>query len=196
MMRISNRQRVLGLALAALASFGFAGCDDDVIYVHDGPPAIPTGVTTVTGDGQVEIYWNPVLEDDVAGYNVYRSPTLTGAYYHTAQLVGRESTGYLDLNVTNGVTYYYAVDAYDFAGNESDLSYEDAFDTPRPAGSGEVLYASDVIPAQSGLDFSEYFTSKSSRRSMISMSSSAISKCGSPALQVVIEVCWPVVRLP
>ena len=144
------------LAIAVLVGLALTGCNDDVVYVDDGPPAIPTGVSTVTGDGQVEILWYPVREDDVAGYGVYRSSTLNGTYDRIATVRGAESTSHVDRDVTNGVTYYYAVDAFDRAGHESDLSYEDAFDTPRPAGTGVVLLALQDVPALSGLDWSDW----------------------------------------
>jgi fibronectin type 3 domain-containing protein len=123
-------------AIVGLAALALAGCNDDVVHVEDGPPAVPTGVTTITGDGQVQILWYPVREDDVAGYGVYRSFATDGRYDRIATVHGVENTSLVDDSVTNGVTYYYAVDAFDRAGHESALSYEDAFDTPRPAGTG------------------------------------------------------------
>ncbi|MBZ0267728.1 hypothetical protein K8I85_06200 [bacterium] len=148
------RAGLLTVAVAALLS----GCNDDVVYVEDGPPAVPTGVYTITGDEQVTIQWYPVREDDVEGYGVYRSRTLTGAYDRIATVNGIENTTYVDDNVANGVTYYYAVDAFDRRGHESDLSYEDAFDTPRPAGFGVTVNAREVAPTASGLDLSGWRT--------------------------------------
>ena len=148
-----------GLTLAAAAGFLLAGCNDDVVYVEDGPPAVPTGVYTVTGDRSVDVIWNPVRENDVAGYGVYRSDTLDGAYERLATLRGVENTSYTDYEVANGVTYYYAVDAFDERGHESDLSYEAAFDTPRPAGYGITVQADVVDPNHAGVDLSAWRTS-------------------------------------
>jgi hypothetical protein len=144
------------LAIALLVGLAVMGCDDDVVYVEDGPPAVPTGVGTITGDGWVEVVWYPVREDDVAGYGVYRSSTPDGEYRRLATVHGVENTSYVDGDVTNGVTYFYAVDAFDDSGHESALSYEDAFDTPRPAGAAVALSAYQVDPARSGLDFSDW----------------------------------------
>ncbi len=58
--------------------------------------------------------------------------------------------------LANGVTRYFAVSAYDRAGNESKLSQEDVFDTPRPAGTGLVLNDNVAAPATSGYDFSAF----------------------------------------
>jgi hypothetical protein len=143
-------------AIVTLAAFALAGCNDEVVNVEDGPPAVPTGVTSTTGDHRVRIDWNPVRENDVSGYGVYRSFTSDGQYDRIATVRGNENTSHVDENVTNGVTYYYAVDAFDAAGHESALSYENVFDTPRPAGTGVLLYASAADPAHSGLDFSSW----------------------------------------
>jgi hypothetical protein len=146
-----------GLTLVVAAAL-LAGCNDDVVYVEDGPPAVPTGIYTITGDEAVVVVWNPVREEDVVGYGVYRSRTLDGAYERLATLHGVENTSYTDYDVANGVTYYYAVDAFDRRGHESDLSYEDAFDTPRPAGSGVTVQAAEVDPNRSGIDLSDWRT--------------------------------------
>ena len=147
-----------GVALLAGFALLSAGCsdDDDVIYNVDSAPAVPTGVTTVTGDGFVDIYWNPVYQDDVAGYGVYRSTTLDGAYNRIATVNGLESNFHRDSGLANGITLFYAVDAFDVSGRESELSYEEAFDTPRPAGFNLNVFTLQQNPAFSGIDFSDY----------------------------------------
>ncbi len=153
----STRTHATALALLGVLALG---CDDDtVIYDLDDPPAVPTGVTTVTGDGFVDIYWYPVREEDVIGYGVYRSDTLQGPYHRIATVHGRESDHHRDTGLTNGVTLYYAVDAFDDDGDESELSYEDAFDTPRPAGTNLFVFARQESAAQSGIDFSDHHLS-------------------------------------
>jgi hypothetical protein len=163
-MRIQKRtlgESLLGAAVGAVAGIALTGCDDDkVVYVEDPPPAVPTGVTTITGDGEVEVLWYPVREDDVAGYGVYRnSESIEGPYSRIATLHGKETSSYLDGGLVNGDTYYYAVDAFDFAGHESALSYEDAFDTPRPDGSSTNVFALQSDSNRSGIDFSDYGSS-------------------------------------
>ena len=103
-----------------------AGCED--CESPDGvPPPIPSGVYSVTGDGFVEIFWDPIRGyDDLAGYGVYRSTgDPEGPYYRLERLHGAEEDYYYDDTAQNGTTYYYAVDAFDFDGNESELSIED-----------------------------------------------------------------------
>jgi hypothetical protein len=60
---------------------------------------------------------------------------------------------YLDTQVSNGITYFYAVAARDWHGRESDLSYETVHDTPRPAGRITV-YDEDAL---AGVDFSGFY---------------------------------------
>jgi hypothetical protein len=100
------------------------------------PPAAPQAVYSVTGDHLVTVNWVRNTEPDLAGYRVYRGPAYEGPFTPLA-LTGE--TTYADATVTNGVTYFYAVAAYDAAGNEGELSVENVFDTPRPAGFNIVL---------------------------------------------------------
>ncbi|HET9887874.1 MAG TPA: hypothetical protein VFR10_10195 [bacterium] len=150
--------KLSGLAVLAALGLLSAGCDDNdtVVYNVTVRPAVPTGVTTVTGDGFVDIYWNPVFQENVAGYGVYRSATLNGQYNRIATVTGVESNFHRDTGLVNGVTVFYAVDAFDQQGNESDLSYEDAFDTPRPAGQNVTVAARQVNSGSSAIDFSDY----------------------------------------
>lgn len=128
-------------------------CDDPVVI--DLPPSAPDGVYSVTGDEAVTICWNPNPEGDIVGYAVYWNDEPTGAFEFVAS-TGRDETCYIDHDVTNGETYFYAVLAIDRAGQESPLSYENVFDTPRPEGTNLVLF--DYLGQNSGLsgyDFSE-----------------------------------------
>ncbi len=152
------------LGALSLSALIVAGCDEDnVVYVEDGPPAVPTGVYTVTGDEWVEVRWNPVYEDDVAGYGVYRSFDETGSYTRIATIADSEGDSFVDSAVSNGVTYFYAVDAFDTGGHESELSYETAFDTPRPdsesggmAAGPLTVFAATIDIDASAIDFSDW----------------------------------------
>lgn len=141
----------LGFLLTIWSVFLFSGCSD-VNHCDDcTPPAIPSSVYTITGDGCVEICWGEVRSEDLAGYKIYRSQSASGTYYR----IGRsEDNYYLDEDVQNGITYYYAVTSYDWEGNESDLSYETVHDTPRPEGYDLTIYDED---ARAGVDFSGYY---------------------------------------
>jgi hypothetical protein len=130
-----------------------AGCEDEGPVVVDTPPFPPDGVFSITGDGVVTIYWNSNDEPDLAGYGIYRGSQEFGRYDHLAD-VSASTTFYDDTDVVNGETWFYAVTALDAAENESELSRETVFDTPRPEGFGLVLVELGQDPSRAGYDFS------------------------------------------
>ena len=137
--------------LLLLSACLLAGCCDVCEPDHT-PPAIPNGVHSVTGDGDVRLYWYPNRERDFEGYNVYRSYYPEGPYY----IIASTRTAYfVDYDVRNGETYFYAITAYDVHSNESDLSREMVFDTPRPEGYNVVLWDYHIFPLDAGFNFSE-----------------------------------------
>jgi hypothetical protein len=148
---------VAGIAVVAVTLVGCGDDEDPLIVFDNGPPSAPDGVYSITGDGQVEICWNPNPEPDIAGYAVYWNSEPTGVFSLVAE-VDRHTTCYIDRDVTNGTTYFYAVLAFDNDGLESELSYEDVFDTPRPEGTNLVLF--DYLGQNSGLSGYD-FSSKS-----------------------------------
>jgi hypothetical protein len=156
--RSSSRIRLFPMlgVLATLSIFA-VGCDDDPVapvVVDSVPPAAPQAVRTVTGDGRVTISWVPNTEFDLAGYRVFRGTT--GYEGPFDPLSTTNTNSYVDYDVINGTTYYYAIAAYDAAGNESELSLENTFDTPRPAGTNLVLHDVSLEPDQlAGYDFSD-----------------------------------------
>lgn len=159
--------RVSGIALLFVAAIGLSGCSDDncIECVDNDPPAVPTGVFSVTGDEWVTVYWNDIYQLDLVGYAVYRDEVSPddgdNLYDWLADVAWDENfdavTGlhwFVDTNVVNGRTYSYAVLAFDMHGNESLLSFEDVTDTPRPEGFNVELVDRALAPALSGFDFS------------------------------------------
>ncbi|KPJ59258.1 MAG: hypothetical protein AMJ46_11845 [Latescibacteria bacterium DG_63] len=143
------------LLVGVVGLFLFTGChDEDGHYVDRTPPRAPQGVFSVTGDEQVDLYWLENCEPDLAGYRVYWNDEPTGYFHYMATT---SNTFYTDTDVSNGMTYYYAVSAFDRSGNESELSEEDVRDTPRPEGFNLVLYDyNGPSSSLSGYDFSSY----------------------------------------
>ncbi|MFN2226909.1 MAG: Ig-like domain-containing protein, partial [Anaerolineae bacterium] len=86
------------------------------------PPAVPTNLVAVEGNGQVSLDWDSM--PDAVTYNVYRSYVAGGGY----ELLGQDvaDSQYVDTSVTNGTWYYYVVTAVDDVRNESDFSDEAA----------------------------------------------------------------------
>jgi hypothetical protein len=139
-------------ALLVLAGITIIGCEEkSTRYVTiDNPPAVPQGVYSITGDGAVYLFWLPVRESDLAGYRVYRSLN-DDEYYYIGYSVDET---FVDDAAVNGQTYYYAVSSIDENENESNLSYETVFDTPRPEGANLILADVYTYPNVSGYDFS------------------------------------------
>jgi fibronectin type 3 domain-containing protein len=77
-----------------------------------------------SGEGQkpfVDLIWAPVMNADLAGYNVYRSEAAGEAMVKlNSELV--KSPSYRDSAVASGKTYSYSVSAVDVRGNESPRS--------------------------------------------------------------------------
>jgi len=108
----------------------------------------------VTGDHEVFLFWLENTEADVAGYRIYQSPCESGGDCLYVSVGATDGTEFRLSGLANGVTSYFAVTAIDRAGNESKLSREVVFDTPRPEGFGVILSNSVNDPSQSGFDFS------------------------------------------
>jgi hypothetical protein len=128
------------------------GCHVERFY-DDTPPAAPTGLSVLNGDNRVDLSWDPNRESDLAGYNVYYSDSYNGAY---TLLASTTENYYIDYGVSNGVKTYYAVTAYDYNGNESQLSYDEAYATPRPEGFNEIIYDYNNFPDNSGFSFTSF----------------------------------------
>ena len=142
--------------LPAMLLVCICGCyidADDTADTADEPPAVPRGVRTTTGDESVHIEWYPNGEYDLAGYRVWRGQNSTN-FDELLIEISASTTRYTDTDVLNGRTYYYAVSAYDSDGNESGLSPENAWDTPRPEGRNITLDDYLLSPGRSGFDFS------------------------------------------
>lgn len=83
----------------------------------------------------VNVGWNANSESDLAGYSVHYG-TASGSYtYHIN--VGNK-TSQLITNLSTGATYYFAVTAYDAAGNESLPSTEASIAIPEATGASQT----------------------------------------------------------
>lgn len=148
--KMKKKLLILGSILLSLT---FTGCDNINNYIDTTPPAPPRNIKSVTGDNAVYLSWDENRESDLAGYNIYYSYSYNGKY----SLIGSSRyANFTDYGAKNGVTYYYAVTAYDYDGNESDLSSDVVYDTPRPEGYNQAIFDFNKSPNNSGYDFSNY----------------------------------------
>jgi len=139
------------LILLTVLSFALGACS---MYVVDTtPPAIPSGIYTISLDNAVQLDWIDNGDSDLAGYHVWVSNHYDGRY---TRIGTTKLPQFLDYGARNGVTYYYGVTAYDYEGNESEMSRDVVYDTPRPEGYNVELYDYVWFPDISGYDFSTY----------------------------------------
>lgn len=150
---MKNEKMLYRILLLLSIIFLFTYCDDNITYYDNTPPEPPQDVKTYVGDNLVEIEWADNNERDIAGYNIYFSYTYWGEY----ELIGNTiSNHYVDYDAKNGELYYYAVAAYDYNGNESELSYDMVYGVARPEGMNQSIFDFRNYPDNSGYDFSEF----------------------------------------
>jgi len=154
----TNKGAKMKLKLLTIAFTTFLltqACDvhDPYIEVDYTPPAIPKKVVVMNGDNRVDLFWDNNRDSDLAGYNVYVSDSYDGRY----ELIGSSDyNSFADYYAENGVLYYYAVTAYDYNGNESELSHDVIYATPRPEGYNQSVFDYRRFPNNSGYSFSKY----------------------------------------
>jgi hypothetical protein len=90
----------------------------------DTPPSAPEGLVVEPGEqGVLELTWDANQEDDVQGYNIFRSSSSGGSYDKINEgLV--VNTSYSDPGLSDGSTFYYTVTAVDLRNQESLPSLE------------------------------------------------------------------------
>ena len=121
-------------------------------YYDDTPPNPPKNLMVIPGDNQTEINWDENRESDLAGYNVYFSYEYDGKY----ELIGSTNVNYyVDKDAVNGEKYFYAVTAYDYNNNESELSYDYVYGIARPQGYNQTVFDYLKYPNQAGYSFSK-----------------------------------------
>ncbi len=148
-------KKLIKLSYTAFLLIALIGCDvnDSVYEVDTIPPLPPTDVTVINGDNRVDLYWDENREADLAGYNIYYSDSYDGKYY----IIGSSDyNNFIDYDAINGEKYYYAITAYDYNGNESDLSRDVIYATARPEGFNQSIFDFRQFPNNSGYSFTLY----------------------------------------
>jgi len=97
--------------------------------------------------GRVDLYYNPVDEPDLAGYNIYRSDVNGGPYTKINPAVVLDAN-YSDYTAPAGITKYYVVTAVRTDFDESDYSdeaYAAALDVTSPNISHTPIIDRDIV---------------------------------------------------
>ena len=137
----------LGLTLATLAwVVSPLMASAEVVEDSEGDTAVPSEVENFQafpGDGEATLTWDAATDDiGVAGYYVYtglESVEENGGGYTFGSVSAGDTTTYIMENLTNGVTYYFAVTAYDEDGNESPFYSEEVEVTPESSELGDFM---------------------------------------------------------
>lgn len=98
-----------------------------IVYRPELPPPTPRALTGTGIPGGVEIAWDPVVTEDLAGYRVYfgeRPRRYVGTANHISPVdVGLDTTFRIEGLRPDGA-YVFAVESYDLHGRQSRLSTE------------------------------------------------------------------------
>jgi len=112
--------------------------DDPVV-----PPSAPTNLSANAGDGSVSLSWTASSSTGVVGSIVARS-TVNGGPYTALTASPIAGTTYLDVTVTNGVTYYYVVRAVDSDGLQSGDSNQASATPQGPTGDPTTMSVASI----------------------------------------------------
>lgn len=87
------------------------------------PPPVPKLQRVTASNASATVLWNRVAASDLSGYTVYSAKSSQGPWNpvrgQTALTLDRSLAGLVVSGLTNGTTYWFAVAAYDNAGNTS-----------------------------------------------------------------------------
>ena len=102
------RKAIRSLLVMGLLLLPLGGCDEDPVDVT--PPAIPDGLSTITGDGEIWLIWNANREFDLAGYRVFYGNDRS---VHLINVNANQTKSFNIPDLKVGETYYFAISAYD-----------------------------------------------------------------------------------
>jgi hypothetical protein len=111
------------------------------VYGADEVPAAPRSLKAALSGSSVALTWIDAPYNET-GFNVYRSETSSGPYTQIGT-VGSGVEEFLDGNITEGLTYYYVVSAYNGIG-ESVYSEEISFTAPNTPPSITIAGETDL----------------------------------------------------
>jgi sulfur relay (sulfurtransferase) complex TusBCD TusD component (DsrE family) len=120
------------------ASYSPGGLSRVLGLAHGLAVALIIAALTGSAQGQtsVTLAWDPSPDSAIAGYRLYEG-VASGTYTNVIDV--RNATSATVSNLVNGVTYFFAVTAYDTNGQESDFSDEISYTVPWPTDSPPTL---------------------------------------------------------
>ena len=131
------------------ASGSYANLDEVFMNVVSIPePDVPANVSALSGDGQITLSWD--ASANATGYQVMRALSGGGAY---ALVASPSATHSVDAGLTNGVEYFYVVNAVG-AGGTSDNSGEVSAIPSAAIAVSEYAFAGHALSAGTNLTLS------------------------------------------
>ncbi len=103
--------------------------DDDVFFVSEPDsgysvdnlaPGTPTILSAFSSGNDVELIWESLDDEDFSYYAVYRGNDLN--FEPTEPIAAVIDTFFTDANIQADEDYFYRLSAYDYNGNESEIS--------------------------------------------------------------------------
>ena len=113
-----------GWMISAVVGVVLGGCTGG-----GGGDSAPPAAQAPAATASLTFQWDAVSVSDLAGYKIYRSTT-AGIYGSPIAILSASTTTYQMTNLTKGVTYFFAVSAYDTSENESPFSNEQSRTIP------------------------------------------------------------------
>lgn len=140
--------RIIPVILLISAVLFSTSCE--ITILADLPiPRTPSGLIAKNYDREVYLEWEDPRDSYVAGFSIFRNTSPGGAY---TWIGDTGSVYYIDHDVTNAVTYYYTVTAYN-SDNEESAPAPYVYTTPRPEGWSTMLYDVYIDASSCGFDF-------------------------------------------
>ncbi len=115
------------------------------------PPAVPQGLVVVlvpaqaTSPAYLDLSWSISAENDIAGYNIYRTEQ-EGAPGQKQNPELLRTPAFRDMNTIPGHRYFYTVTAVDRVGNESPVSIPASGQVPAESPAGAPAEAPTEAP--------------------------------------------------
>ncbi|MBI1290661.1 LruC domain-containing protein [bacterium] len=122
------------------------------------PPAAPTIVNLLVGDGSVSMgITGGDADGDLKGYQIFRSDALNGIYTKLTPVLLNPGPVYTDNTAGNGQTFYYKAKAVDTNGNTSDFSGPVQAIMPSSSSTIYTLaYEDQVGPGKNDWDYNDW----------------------------------------
>lgn len=122
-----------GAALSLLSLLGGTASFAETLDIAEFPSEVE-GLAAVPGNAEVSLTWDAATDNNgVDGYYVYAglsSVVKNGGSYTFPSIDAGNTTTFTVDNLSNGVTYYFSVTAYDEDGNESEYYSNEVEATP------------------------------------------------------------------